>query len=114
MRLKFLLFTLLITALSFSQKATVSGVILDKEFNNEPLAFANIMIKGTTIGTSTDENGKYTLSVSPGSHTLIIGFLGYKSVEIPITVKANERKVVNYTLESEGVMLEDVSVCCSK
>lgn len=110
MRLKFLLFTLLITALSFSQKATVSGVILDKEFNNEPLAFANIMIKGTTIGTSTDENGKYTLSVSPGSHTLIIGFLGYKSVEIPITVKANERKVVNYTLESEGVMLEDVIV----
>jgi hypothetical protein len=110
MKLKFLLFALLLTALSFSQKATVSGVILDKEFNNEPLAFANITLKGTTIGTSTDENGKYTLSVSPGSHTLVIGFLGYKTVEIPITVKANEKKTVNYTLETEGVMLEDVVV----
>lgn len=92
----------------FAQKATVSGVILDKEFNNEPLAFANVTLKGTTTGTSTDENGKYTLTVSPGSHTLVVGFLGYKTVEIPFTVKANEKKVINYTLETEGVMLEDV------
>lgn len=110
MRLKFLIFTLLISVITFAQKGTVSGVILDKEFNNEPLAFANIMLKGTTNGTSTDENGKFTISVSPGNHTLIIGFLGYKTAEIPFTIKANEKKVINYTLETEGVMLEDVIV----
>lgn len=113
MRLQFLIFTLLITALSFAQKGTVTGIILDKEFNNEPLAFANLTLKGTTIGTSTDENGKYTLTVSPGSHTLVIGFLGYKTAEIPFTIKAKEKKVINYTLETEGVMLEDVVISVS-
>lgn len=108
MRLQFLLFTLLLSSFCFAQKATVSGVILDKEYDNEPLAFANIMLKGTSTGTSTDENGKYSLTVSPGSHVLVVGFLGYKTVEIPFTVKANEKKVINYTLETEGVTLDDV------
>ncbi|WP_339887459.1 TonB-dependent receptor [uncultured Flavobacterium sp.] len=108
MRLQFLLFTLLLSTFCFAQKATISGVILDKEYNNEPLAFANVMLKGTTSGTSTDENGKYLLTVSPGNYTLVVGFLGYKSAEIPFTVKANERKTINYTLASEGVMLEDI------
>ena len=110
MKLKFLLFVILISAFSFAQNATVTGTILDKEFDNEPLAFANIMLKGTTKGTTTDENGKYTLTVTPGNHTITIGFLGYKTAEIPFTVKANEKKVINYTLETEGVMLEDVVV----
>jgi hypothetical protein len=108
MKLKFLLFTLLLSSFCFAQKATVSGLILDKEYDNEPLAFANVMLKGTSQGTSTDENGKYSLSVSAGNYTLVVGFLGYKTVEIPFTVKANEKKVINYTLETEGVMLEDI------
>lgn len=113
MRLQFLLFTLLLSSFCFAQKATVSGVILDKEYNNEPLAFANIMLKGTSTGTSTDENGKYSLTVSAGSHVLVVGFLGYKTVEIPFTVKANEKKVINYTLETEGVTLDDVVLTVS-
>ncbi len=113
MRLQFLLFTLLLSSFCLAQKATVTGVILDKEYDNEPLAFANIMLKGTSTGTSTDENGKYSLTVSPGSHILVVGFLGYKTVEIPFTVKANEKKVINYTLEAEGVMLEDVVLTVS-
>lgn len=108
MRLKFLLLTLMLTSFCFAQKATISGVILDKEYDNEPLAFANVMLKGTSQGTSTDENGKYSLTLNAGSYTLVVGFLGYKSVEIPFTVKANEKKTINYTLETEGVMLEDV------
>lgn len=108
MKLKFLLFTFLITALSFAQKGTLTGTILDKEYNNEPLSFANLVIKGTTIGTTTDENGKYTLTVSPGNQTVVIGFLGYKTTEIPFSIKANEKKVINHTLETEGVILDDV------
>jgi outer membrane receptor protein involved in Fe transport len=113
MRLQFLLFTLLLSSFCFAQKATVSGVILDKEYDNEPLAFANVMLKGTSTGTSTDENGKYSLTVSAGNHVLVVGFLGYKTVEIPFTVKANEKKVINYTLETEGVTLEDVVLTVS-
>ena len=108
MKLRFLLLSLLFSAFTIAQNATVSGIILDKEMGNEPLAFANVMIKGTKTGTTTDENGKYSLTLKPGSYTLIIGFLGYDTKEIPFTVKANEKKKIDYTLESNGVQLDDV------
>ncbi|KIX21035.1 TonB-dependent receptor [Flavobacterium sp. 316] len=110
MKLQFLLSFLFISLYSFGQTGTVTGVILDKEFNNEPLPFANIVIKGTTIGTSTDDMGKYTLSVKPGSYVLEIGYLGYETKEIPFTIKAGEKKVINHTLEASGVQLQDVVI----
>ena len=94
----------------FAQNGTVTGTILDKEFNNEPLPFANIIIKGTKQGTSTDENGKYSITLKPGSYTLVIGYLGYETKEIPFTIKANEKKVINHTLEASGVQLQDVEI----
>lgn len=94
----------------FAQNGTVTGTILDKEFNNEPLPFANIVIKGTKQGTSTDENGKYSISLKPGNYTIVIGYLGYETKEIPFTLKANEKKVINHTLEASGVQLADVEI----
>ncbi len=94
----------------FAQNGTVSGTILDKEFNNEPLPFANIVIKGTKQGTSTDENGKYSISLKPGNYTIVIGYLGYETKEIPFTIKANEKKIINYTLEASGVQLQDIEI----
>ncbi|CAM3971295.1 MULTISPECIES: TonB-dependent receptor [Flavobacterium] len=110
MRLHLLLSFLFISLYSFSQTGTVSGVILDKEYNNEPLPFANVLIKGTTIGTSTDDLGKYSLSVKPGSYVLEIGYLGYETKEITFTIKAGEKKVINHTLEASGVQLDDIVV----
>ncbi|WOC40954.1 carboxypeptidase-like regulatory domain-containing protein [Polaribacter sp. HL-MS24] len=46
-------------------KGTVTGVLTDKEYNNDPLPFANVLIKGTTLGTTTDFDGIYTLSLEP-------------------------------------------------
>jgi len=94
----------------FAQNGTVTGTILDKEFNNEPLPFANVVIKGTKQGTSTDENGKYSISLKPGNYTLVIGYLGYETKEIAFTLKANEKKVINHTLEASGVQLQDVEI----
>ena len=94
----------------FAQNGTVTGTILDKEFNNEPLPFANIVIKGTKQGTSTDENGKYSISLKPGNYTIVIGYLGYETKEIPFTLKANEKKVINHTLEASGVQLADIEI----
>jgi len=110
MKLRFLLLSLFFAATMFAQNGTVTGTILDKEFNNEPLPFANIVIKGTKQGTSTDENGKYSISLKPGNYTLVIGYLGYETKEIPFTIKANEKKVINHTLEASGVQLADVEI----
>ena len=110
MKLRYLLLSLFFSVAMFAQNGTVTGTILDKEFNNEPLPFANIIIKGTKQGTSTDENGKYSISLKPGSYTLVIGYLGYENKEIPFTIKANEKKVINHTLEASGVQLQDVEI----
>ncbi|WP_445717073.1 carboxypeptidase-like regulatory domain-containing protein [Flavobacterium sp.] len=110
MKLRFLLLSLFFATAMFAQNGTVSGTILDKEFNNEPLPFANIVIKGTKQGTSTDENGKYSISLKPGNYTIVIGYLGYETKEIPFTIKANEKKIINYTLEASGVQLQDIEI----
>ena len=110
--LKFLLFTLFICTISVAQnKGTISGVLTDKEMNNQSLPFANVLIKGTNISANTDIDGKYSISVNPGSYTLIFSFLGYQTIEAPVTVKANETVTVNQTLTSgEGYALKDVVV----
>ena len=110
MKLRFLLLSLFFATTIFAQNGTVTGTILDKEFNNEPLPFANIVIKGTKQGASTDENGKYSISLKPGNYTLVIGYLGYETKEIPFTLKANEKKVINHTLEASGVQLQDIEI----
>ena len=109
--LKFLIITLFICAISMAQnKGTISGVLTDKEMNNEVLPFANILIKGTNISTNTDMDGKYSLSVNPGNYTVIFSFVGYESVETPVEVKANETTTVNQVLSSGGYTLQDVVV----
>lgn len=111
MKFRLILITLLISTLSFAQsKGTISGVITDKDMNNAPIAFANAVIKGTSVGATTDEKGKYSLKVDPGNYTLVLSFIGYESVEIPVTVKANETLTVNKALGSGAYKLEDVVI----
>jgi outer membrane receptor for ferrienterochelin and colicin len=105
----------LITFLSNAQKGTVSGVLTDKDMNNEPLPFANALIKGTTIGTTTDIEGKFSLSVDPGNYILELSFLGYQTIEVPITIKSGQNITVNKALTAgDGVMLQDVVVVTSR
>lgn len=111
MKLKFLLIALFIATLGFAQnKATVSGVVTDKEMNNETLPFASITVKGTTIGTNTDENGKYNLEIKPGNYVLVFGFVGYKNIEVSVALKPNEKRTINQALGADSVLLEDVLI----
>ena len=111
MKLKFLLIALFTLSLSFAQnKGTVTGTITDKDMNNETLPFASIAIKGTATGTNADENGKYSLSVPAGTHTIVFGFLGYESIEMQITITAGETKTINKALSSSSVQLQDVVI----
>lgn len=111
MKLKLLLLTLFISALGFAQSTgTITGTITDKDMNNEPLPFASVAVKGTTLGTNADENGKYTLSVPEGTHTLVMGFLGYNTIEVQFSIKAGETKILDQILTSTSVQLEDVVI----
>ena len=71
---------LFFTSFIFSQ-GKISGLIMDGEYD-EPMAFANVIVKESSIGTTSDFDGKYELSLAPGSYTLIFSYVGYSSVEI--------------------------------
>ena len=104
---------LLINTVAFSQsKGTISGTILDKEFDNAPLPYADVYIKGTSIGTTTEFEGKYTLQVDPGTYTIVFSFIGYKTIEEKnVVVKAGQNIVLNKILSaSEGVSLTEIQI----
>ncbi|WP_431157316.1 TonB-dependent receptor domain-containing protein [Winogradskyella poriferorum] len=71
---------LMMSLISFSQ-GKVSGTVIDGDFN-EPMAFANILVKGTTKGTTSDFDGKYELELEEGTYTLVFSFVGYNTKEI--------------------------------
>jgi hypothetical protein len=111
MKFKLSLIVLLISVLGFAQnKGTITGILTDKEMNNESLPFANAVIKGTTIGTTTDENGKYSFSVVPGDYVIQFSFIGYENAEEKITVTAGETITINKALGSGSYQLQDVVV----
>ncbi|MGG8496270.1 TonB-dependent receptor domain-containing protein [Tenacibaculum sp. TC6] len=115
MRKIFLIAFLSLCNLVFSQsKGTIMGVVTDKEMNGEPLPFANVFIKGTSIGGTTDIDGKYTISVPAGNQTIVFSFVGYQTIEKAVVVKAGETTTVNQLLgANEGVKLEEVKINAS-
>jgi outer membrane receptor protein involved in Fe transport len=98
-------------SIAFSQnKGSISGIISDKESKNAPLAYANVSLKNTTYAVTTDLEGKYKISAESGNYTLQISFIGYETVEMPVTIKANENLKVNKSIGSGGYTLEDVVI----
>jgi outer membrane receptor protein involved in Fe transport len=111
MKFRLLLITLFICSFAFAQtRGTISGVLTDKEEGNAALPFANAVIKGTSIATTTDEAGKYSMAIAPGSYTIIFSFLGYENAEQTFTLAANESITINKALGSGGYTLQDVVV----
>lgn len=111
MKIRLIILTFFITALSFAQgKGTISGVITDKDSNNETLPFANVFIKGTQISATTDIEGKYTISIAPGSYVVQFTFVGYEPKEVAIKIAAGEKLVLDQALSSGAYALKDVVI----
>ena len=88
----------------YAQKGTVAGNVIDGDYNNEPLAFANIIVKGTTIGTTSDFDGKYKLDLDEGTYTLIFSFVGYNTQEITgVVIKPNQVFDLDITLGANSL-----------
>src|SRR5690606_28851697 len=81
------------------------------EYNDEPLAFANVLIKGTTIGTTSDSDGLYGFeNLSLGSYTLIYSFIGYETQEIVVEVTENKVTTVNVPMGASAASLDEVVI----
>ncbi len=95
-------------------EANIFGHVLDAA-NNEHLPFVNVYIKGTTLGTATNDNGHYILEHLPvGTHTVVVSFMGYKTIEQEVTLKANNSVEMNFTLEENTRLMNDVVVSANR
>lgn len=107
--------TLLLSLFTYSQSTgSIVGKLIDKEYNNEPLAFANVIIKGTTNGTTSDMDGLYAIeNLSPGSYTIIYSFVGYETQEIEVDVIADKAIEIDVILAASAASLDEVVITTS-
>lgn len=96
--------TIIVSKKSKSQPpVTVRGKVTDEK--GEPLAGASVLIKGSNLGTSTDGQGNYQITINSDA-TLIFSLVGFKDQEVP----AEGRTVINVTLREQSVDLNEVVV----
>jgi len=102
--LTFMLPLLFFSLLTFGQSKTVTGLVTDDA--NSPLVGVNVVIKGTTTGTVTNENGKYSINVPSADAVLLFSFIGYQSEEITV----GEKNQIDVKLILDMVSLGDIVV----
>ncbi len=87
---------------SFAQQKSITGVVTDSE--NVPIPGVTIVVKGTTVGTITDMDGKYSLSVPANAQTISFTYIGMLGQDIPIAGKS----VINASLKADVIGIEEV------
>ncbi|MCF8274071.1 MAG: DUF5686 and carboxypeptidase regulatory-like domain-containing protein [Flavobacteriaceae bacterium] len=88
----------------------VSGYVFDED--NLPISFANIIFKGSTQGTITDENGKFYLESSDTWSELTVSFIGYETIIVPLTKKVNYD--LKFILKEQASQLDQVLIVTGK
>ncbi|MDP4282450.1 MAG: TonB-dependent receptor [Bacteroidota bacterium] len=97
---------LLMPLLLFAQARTITGTVTDGD-TQESLPGATIVLKGSTAGTVSDINGKFSISIKdPANAILVFSFVGYTTLEVPIESKT----VINVTLQPAKIKLQEIVV----
>ncbi|NQX86743.1 MAG: carboxypeptidase-like regulatory domain-containing protein [Flavobacteriaceae bacterium] len=105
----FLYLTLLCCAVAFAQ-TKVSGYVYDE--NNEPVAFANVVFKGSSEGAITNENGRFYLESNKTWKTIVVSFVGYETISLDLPKRVNYE--LNIRLKEEAAQLDAVVLVSGK
>ena len=103
-----LILLLLIASLSVQvngQQVNVSGTVVDKE-DQLPLPGVSVIIKGTTIGTVTDAEGKYSLAAPDNQSVVVFTFVGYVAQEIQV----GSQNLINVSMSQDLRQLSEVVI----
>src|ERR1700712_876941 len=92
-------------------QGSISGTVKDA-VSGEAIIGANVILQGTTIGSTTDVEGKFIISkVDAGSYTLLVSFITYKTNTIPDVVVEDAKKITfDITLAEDASELQEVVV----
>lgn len=112
MRKVLLLMSILsISFISFAQKGTIKGKITNAR-SNEPLEFANILIQGTDIGSTSDLDGNYIFTgITPGFYRLVVSTVGFETtVSAEIQAQGNQTTFLDVALPEAALAIQEVVV----
>jgi len=103
-------FLLSIISVATLAQQTINGIITDT--NNQSLIGAAVVIEGTSIGATTDVDGKFSIDI-PAETTgnLVVSYIGYSTQTVPIPT---DNSTINIILETDALQLEDIVVTANK
>lgn len=115
MKLNFLAATLLFGVASYAQEAqTIKGYIYDSANNNEPLAYATVMLQNTELGTNTDENGYFEMEATEGTYLLEASYTGYQTYVMSYSTTEPKQVAINLAIEESNLDEVVISVNTKK
>jgi len=94
---------------AYGQLGTVTGTVTDKQ-TGEKLPGANVFIEGTTIGASTDADGKYTLKVPVGKQVIICSYTGYVRISVILDIQSSQTITQNFSIAEDNLQLDEIVV----
>ncbi|MGY5851553.1 TonB-dependent receptor domain-containing protein [Salegentibacter sp. F14] len=104
------LFFCLFISLAQAQSGTISGSIFDVEAN-DVMPFANVTLKGTNTGTTSDFEGDFSLNTAPGTYIVVFSFVGYETLEVTdVVVEKGEVTTLNVEMKSSAGALDEVVI----
>ncbi len=113
-KFKLLLISFLISFIGWAQTGILTGKVIDGD-SNDPLAFANVIIQGTSKGTTSDFDGFYELKMDPGTYSIIFSFIGYETKVITEVVISNDEiNNLDIILKPEGISFETIIITAKK
>ena len=105
---------MMLTAKAQDTDAHIHGHVIDKN-TGEHLPYIFVMLKGTTIGVSTESTGHYMIrNIPEGTFTVEVSSVGYKTHSREIVVKKGRSYEVNFTLEEDLVQIDGVIVSATR
>ncbi|MDA3928526.1 MAG: TonB-dependent receptor [Prolixibacteraceae bacterium] len=99
----------------YRHQKTDANIVGHVVSGDEHLPFVSIAIKGTTIGTTTDETGHFQLiNLPPGKHIVAVSMIGYRPQEKKVTLEAKQTIEIKFKLEEDALNIEEIIVSADR
>lgn len=110
-----LVFMMITSVIAFAQgDNSIKGFVYESS-NGEPVMFANVFLKGTTLGSTTDINGYFSITRIPdGTYTIMVTSIGYDTVAESVTLKNNQILNKKFSISETSIQLAAVSISADK